>query len=165
MDRKCATAYPLPTGTSLQNSPLATRTPFPGSIYLHTPSMLIVAFILHFAIEPMPMHYAPLPIAATIVFILDNKRSSGIIRLSTPFLSSQEGPDRYPSGENCDAMLVLSQLCFPTCQSVTSILVNLLFGDLRRMLLLHLHVEVRSSNRITNHYFGGQKQKGSASSN
>ncbi len=134
---KRATAYPLLTGTSLQNSPLATRTPFPGSIYLHTLSTLIVAFIPHFAIEPMPMHYAPLPIAAMIVFISDNKRLSGIIRLSTPFLSSQKGPDGYLSGEKCNAMLALSQLCFSTCQSVTSILVNLLFGQLRRMLLLH----------------------------
>ena len=38
-----------------------------------------------FAIKPMQMHYAPLPIAPTIVFISDDKRLSGDNAIVSPF--------------------------------------------------------------------------------
>ena len=42
----------------------------------------------------MQMHYAPLRIAATIVFIPDDKRLSGDDTIVNPhFLGSQKGPD------------------------------------------------------------------------
>ncbi len=107
MDAKRVTKYPLPTGMPLPNFHRSTKTPFLGSIYLHTLSTLIVVFIQHFMIKPMQMHYAPLPIAATIVFIPGDKRLSGKDTIVTPiFLGSQKGPDGgYPSGENCEALL------------------------------------------------------------
>ena len=78
------TKYPLP-GMPLQNFYRSTKTPFLGSICLHsTLSTLIMVFIRHFVIKPMQMHYAPLPIAATIVFIPDNKRLSGEDTIVTP---------------------------------------------------------------------------------
>jgi hypothetical protein len=96
MDGKHTTAYPLLIGMSYQNYPLATRTPSLGLIYLHTLSTLIVAFIPYFAIKPMPMHYAPLPMAATIGFTPNNKRLSAIIRLSTPIFEQPKGAQRIP---------------------------------------------------------------------
>jgi len=79
----------------LLNFHRSTKTPFLGSTYLHTLSTLIVVFIPHFVIKPMQMRYAPLQIAATIVFILDNKRLSGDDTIVNPhfFLGSQKGPD------------------------------------------------------------------------
>jgi hypothetical protein len=42
----------------------------------------------------MQTHYAPLPMAVTIVFIPDDKRLSGEDTIVTPiFLGSQKGPD------------------------------------------------------------------------
>jgi hypothetical protein len=90
-DTRRVTEYPLPTGTSSRNFPHSTKTPFLGSIYLHTLSTLIVVFIQHFAIKTMPMHYVPLPIAATIVFTPDDKRLSGEIRLFPPFFKQPKG--------------------------------------------------------------------------
>jgi hypothetical protein len=83
-DAKCVTEFPLPTGTSSRNFPHSTKTPFLGSIHLHTLSTLIVASIQHFGIKTMPMHYVPLPIAATIVFTPDDKRSLGKINDCSP---------------------------------------------------------------------------------
>ena len=87
------TEYPLPTGTPLLNFHRSTETPFLGSIYLHTLSTLIVVFIPHFVIKPMQMHYAPLRIAATIVFIPDDKRLSGDDKIvnSNFFLAAKRG--------------------------------------------------------------------------
>ena len=76
--------YPLPTGMPLQNFHRSTKTPFLGSIYLHTLSTLMVVFTPHFVIKPMQMHYVPLPIAATIVFIPNDKRLSGDETIVTP---------------------------------------------------------------------------------
>jgi len=93
-DAKRVTKYPLPTGMPLRNFHRSTKNPFLGSIYRHTLSTLIVVFIQHFAIKPMQMHYVPLPIAATIVFITDDKRLSGEDTIVTPiFFGSQKGPD------------------------------------------------------------------------
>jgi len=70
----------------LRNFHRSTKTPFLDSIYFHTLSTLIVVFIQHFAIKPMQMHYAPLPIAATIIFIPDDKRLSGEDMIVTPIV-------------------------------------------------------------------------------
>jgi hypothetical protein len=83
------TAYPLPTGTPLLNFHHSTKTPFLGSIYLHSLSTLIVVFFPHFVIKPMQMHYAPLQIAATIVFIPDDKRLSGDDTIVNPHFFRQ----------------------------------------------------------------------------
>jgi hypothetical protein len=93
-EAKRVTEYPLPE-MPMRNFHRSTKTPFLGSIYLHsTLSTLIMVFIRHFVIKPMQMHYAPLPIAATIVFIPDNKRLSGEDTIVTPiFFGSQKGPD------------------------------------------------------------------------
>ena len=85
MAAKRATVYPLLTGMPLLNSHRSTRIPFLGSIYLHTLSTSIVVFTPHFVIKPMQMHYAPLHIAATIVFIPDDKRLSGDNAIVSPF--------------------------------------------------------------------------------
>ena len=55
----------------------------------------------------MQMHYAPLQIAATIVFILDSKRLSGDDTIVNPhfFKAAKRGLTGHPSGENCEAFL------------------------------------------------------------
>ena len=54
----------------------------------------------------MQMHYAPLQIAATIVFIPDDKRLSGDNTIVNPiFSAAKRGLTNHPSGENCEALL------------------------------------------------------------
>jgi hypothetical protein len=99
MGAKRATAYPLPTGMPLLNFHRSTKTPFLSLIYLHTLSTLIVVFTPHFVIKPMQMHYAPLRIAATIVFIPDDKRLSGDTTIVNPhFFQQPKGARRIPVG-------------------------------------------------------------------
>jgi hypothetical protein len=98
--------------------------------------MSIMASTAHSAIATMPMLYVPLPIAVTIALIHDNKRSPGEIQLSTPFFyAAKRGPADAQSGKNCAA--IFHQLSsFLHMSGSDSIRVNILFGHLRRFLLL-----------------------------
>jgi hypothetical protein len=62
---------------------------------------LIVVFTPHFVIKPMQMHCAPLQIAATIVFIPDDKRLSGDDTIVNPhffFFKQPKGTQQIPVG-------------------------------------------------------------------